>query len=285
MLRKPLTNDSVFKIVMKKNKDVLKILIEGVYNIEVKDMVLLDPKQIKNVYVKSQECDLVVFVNSEYYFNIEMDNKKNNVKNHLYSSGLMGNQLKTGDDYKLIKPVIQIVLANYHHFKKGKGKSKVIFMEEEHKQIDNLSFEKWVVNLKKIRKQCYNKENKTLFEKVISIMKAKDLTEMKDIAKGDGLLEMMVNDYEIATEKSELMDLMCQVDYNELQRQYDLGKAHEAGIARGHKEGLTRGREEANIATVKKMIAKGFEVSDIAELTSLDEERVLTLKRNFTQDN
>ena len=276
MYRKPFTHDLVFKYVMKQNKDILKTIISSVTKIQVIDMVFLDPNQEKNVYIKRQISDLVLKVNDQYLFNIELDNKRNNCKNSLYCGNLLGNQLNKKDDYKKVKPVIQIVLANYRHFKKTKdGKNEVCFMDA-YQQIDNLYSRKWVINLPFIAKSCYNKRKEELtdFERIIMILKSTDLEKMKKIAKGRRIIEKMVKDYEIATEKSELMDRMLQYDYDAFQRQVDLSEAHEKGMIKGEKYGKEYGKREI----AKKMLAKGYEITTISEITNLNKNYIASLK-------
>lgn len=46
-------------------------------------------------------------------------------------------------------------------------------------------------------------------------------------------------------------------------------------------EGEKRGAQKANEATARRLLAKGFEVGDIAEATGLDEDRVIEIQREM----
>ncbi len=61
--------------------------------------------------------------------------------------------------------------------------------------MDEISFQKYKVNLSILDKKRYNIEKLTRFEKILLIMKEKSRKELFRLAKGDKKLENMVKKY------------------------------------------------------------------------------------------
>src|SRR5699024_6411138 len=58
-------------------------------------------------------------------------------------------------------------------------------------------------------------------------------------------------------------------------------RGEERGEKRGKKRGEKIGAQREKEATARRLLAKGLEVRDIAEVTGLDEERVIEIQREM----
>jgi len=67
----------------------------------------------------------------------------------------------------------------------------------------------------------------------------------------------------------------------ELEVQEAEQRGEERGEKRGKKRGEKIGAQKANEATARRLLAKGMEVRDIAEVTGLAEERVIEIQREM----
>jgi predicted transposase/invertase (TIGR01784 family) len=58
---------------------------------------------------------------------------------------------------------------------------------------------------------------------------------------------------------------------------YGMKTSRAEGLAEGRAEGLAEGERNANLATARKMLAKGFSIDEICEITGLTKEEIAAI--------
>ena len=120
-----LTNDYIFKRLFSKkgNEDILKDLLEGILEIPIKEVEVMQEVELERLDIKDKlgVLDIKAIINENITVDIEMQiaNEKNMIERTLYYwAGLYYTGLKRGKDYKLNNKVITINILMYNIFKK-----------------------------------------------------------------------------------------------------------------------------------------------------------------------
>ena len=123
-----LTNDYIFKRLFSKkgNEDILKDLLEGILEIPIKEVEVMQEVELERLDIKDKlgVLDIKAVINEDITVDIEMQiaDEKNMIERTLYYwAGLYYTGLKRGQDYKLNNKVITINILMYNIFKKEKG--------------------------------------------------------------------------------------------------------------------------------------------------------------------
>ena len=110
-----LTNDYIFKRLFSKkgNEDILKDLLEGILEIPIKEVEVMQEVELERVDIKDKlgVLDIKAIINENITVDIEMQivDEKNMIERTLYYwAGLYYTGLKRGRDYKLNNKVITI---------------------------------------------------------------------------------------------------------------------------------------------------------------------------------
>ena len=122
--------------------------------------------------------------------------------------------------------------------------------------------EMYLVRLDLVSKMVYNKLE-SRFLKWLKFIKAGSVEEMEKIAKGDENMERALAFMERFVNDEEVRGIYDKI--NDVERD-----AKERGIAEGKTAGI--------IQTAKNMLKKGFEPSEIADITNLSIEEINRLK-------
>ena len=126
--------------------------------------------------------------------------------------------------------------------------------------------EMYLVRLDLVSKMVYNKLE-SRFLKWLKFIKAGSVEEMEKIAKGDENMERALAFMERFVNDEEVRGIYDKI--NDVERD-----AKERGMA----EGLIQGKAAGIIETAKNMLKKGFEPSEIADITNLSIEEINRLK-------
>ena len=126
--------------------------------------------------------------------------------------------------------------------------------------------EMYLVRLDLVSKMVYNKLE-SRFLKWLKFIKAGSVEEMGKIAKGDENMERALAFMERFVNDEEVRGIYDKI--NDVERD-----AKERGMA----EGLIQGKAAGIIETAKNMLKKGFEPSEIADITNLSIEEINRLK-------
>jgi len=136
-----LTNDYIFKRLFSKkgNEDILKDLLEGILEIPIKEVEVMQEVELERVDIKDKlgVLDIKAIINENITVNIEMQvvDEKNMIERTLYYwAGLYYTGLKRGRGYKLNNKVITINILMYNIFKKESYHTIATIRDNENKE-------------------------------------------------------------------------------------------------------------------------------------------------------
>ena len=166
------------------------------YDYVLKEMTVISPRhRISNKRSKRMISDIVLRIGNNI---INIGGNKKYYKgllerNHIYYSKLISNSLSINDSYKNTLAVTQI---NFNNFAVNKSRlviNEYLVMEKNNLDIELELFKKFHMNLDRIKKKCYNNNKKlTIFERYLAIMIIEEKSMLKKIAKGNIVLERVV---------------------------------------------------------------------------------------------
>ena len=124
------------------------------------------------------------------------------------------------------------------------------------------------IYLPNIRKKDYNKLK--LYEKLLLIFNENDNQLLKDLSKGDEIMEKYVKESKEASEQDEVIGMYDKELHDERLRLAENDEYREKGI----EEGIQQNQKE----TALKMLQKGYDITDISECTGLSLDELQKLK-------
>jgi len=278
--------DYAFKKVFgsKESGPVLTSFLNAILEYEgdqaIEDLEIVDPYQIPLLKgMKDTFVDVKARLKSGKYVIIEMQvlNVKSFEKRILHNAAKQySQQLKRGDNYQLVNPVIALTFTNFNmfddseeyisHFRLLERKRyieysddvELIFVElpkflKEENQLDNIK-DKWIYFLKK----------------------AGDLTYIPE-SLSDPCIEKAfetINEAALSPEELELQEKR----YDFIRMQIgSLELAKEQGIKQGLKQGLEQGELRSQVKFVVNSYRIGLPVSTIGEVTGLTDDEIMEL--------
>ena len=198
----PLIQDFIlYEILTEPNlKEYVSYIVSKIMNMDydyvLKEMTVISPRhRISNKRSKRMISDIVLRIGNNI-INIEGNKKYYKgllERNHIYYSKLISNSLSINDSYKNTLAVTQI---NFNNFAVNKSRlviNEYLVMEKRNLDIELELFKKFHMNLDRIKKKCYNNNKKlTIFERYLAIMIIEEKSMLKKIAKGNRVLERVV---------------------------------------------------------------------------------------------
>ena len=198
----PLIQDFIlYEILTEPNlKEYVSYIVSKIMNMAydyvLKEMTVISPRhRISNKRSKRMISDIVLRIGNNI-INIEGNKKYYKgllERNHIYYSKLISNSLSINDSYKNTLAVTQI---NFNNFAVNKSRlviNEYLVMEKRNLDIELELFKKFHMNLDRIKKKCYNNNKKlTIFERYLAIMIIEEKSMLKKIAKGNIVLERVV---------------------------------------------------------------------------------------------
>jgi predicted transposase/invertase (TIGR01784 family) len=182
-----------------------------------------------------------------------------------YATGLIQNQLKSGDSYFQLKPTIQINILDFDLFPMDTIVSRFLLKEAKADHILTDLFQMVYVELSKFRLDRVSElksEQDVWFYLLKNIQnlteetKMEILSKMPDLKNAFDALELYASD----PEKRRDLEERLRADKNFA---YELAARFEKGVLEGE---FSKALE-----TAKKMISKGMNLQDIIEITGLTE--------------
>lgn len=212
--------------------------------------------------------DIIIDIEAQTNFDLEALNKSK-----AYAHVLSGYQLKSGEHYEKMEPLVQIIFAKKVS---NKLKLKKEFLDHFHLVNEELNyyhsddFHIYLVQVDKEVNEGYN--DNEMFKKMVMMMNSNSLEEVKKITKGDEKLMEMATEIEEFLYGKKAMDLFG--DRKRYEKMY-LEQGRNEGIALGRNEGIYQTQEE----TAHKMMEKGYSFDEIQEITGLSEKQIKKLKQ------
>jgi len=293
--------DVIFKTIMTKisHRDFVKCLIKEITNIEEetlhKDFIQLNSKlPINHKTNKKGEVDILYCYNKKNYINFEMNleySKSLLIKNNYYHCKLIGEKFYSGKKYTDGK-VFLIKLNNFKIEKLDKDINMYKIMNTYTYHVENENFIKYHVDMEKIKKRCYNKDNLKLtpLERMILILVVDDKEKLIELAGNNIMLQKVVRriidmnneEYCIGMYDKEEVDKMFQemlkAEYREDGRIEGMKEGKRKGLKEGRKEGKIEGKIEALKGVAKNLLKENIDISIIMKITGFTKKQIESLE-------
>ena len=279
-----MTNDYIFKTIFgkKENKSMLIDLLEGILEIEIKEIEVKAEVDLERDLIDNKEgiLDILAKIDNGTTVDIEMQmqNQYNMKERSLYYwAGLYYNGLIRGRNYRENNRVVTINILNFNMFKEGPYHEVARIRREYKNTLLTNELEMHFIQMPKFEKEGKEKENKKLWQ-WLKFINGKDkkgvekaMEENKKVKEASNELEYLTGD-EAIRRKAFLREKAIK-DYVT-----NMEGAREEGEEKGIKKGIIKGREEEKINIAKKLIEENVEIKTIAIATGLTEEQIEELK-------
>ena len=267
----PGTFDAVFKAVLTEEKEVLAEIIELVIGIPkeevLKNGVIINSEYVReNIIETDKKSDLLISI-GDNVINLEMDrryysgsNKKNNKYIH-----------KIVNHYNP-KNTVQICFTSYKEGEELKGEKKSIrkyMFQDSDGNVEDYGLEKYKIDLEYIENKYYNNDELTRREKIFLMFKESNREILKEISKGDKIMDKIYKRLDKLSEDEALSLLYDEKEREEEKKQAEIEYAEEHGLNKGIKQ------------TAKNMLERNMNIDVVAEITGLSLEEVIKLKEDI----
>ena len=293
----PLIQDFIlYEILTEPNlKEYVSYIVSKIMNMAydyvLKEMTVISPRhRISNKRSKRMISDIVLRVGNNI-INIEGNKKYYKgllERNHIYYSKLISNSLSINDSYKNTLAVTQI---NFNNFAVNKSRlviNEYLVMEKRNLDIELELFKKFHMNLDRIKKKCHNNNKKlTAFKRYLAIMIIEEKSMLKKIAKGNRVLERVVERImEINENYDEWVRVYDVVEENNRMWRTIVANKEEEVIEREKKkaekkvqrvENKLHKAENNTIQIVKNLLKQNLDINLISEVTGMSVNKIKSL--------
>lgn len=250
---------------------------------------------------KQSRLDLLVVTNEDEWINVEIQftDKYDMVKRSIYYwSGVYRSQMKRKMGYRELHPVIAINLLNFSMFDQTERFHTHYHLyedEEKFKLTDMMEFH--FIEMPKLiqawKDEKLNPWDDALARWLLLLGMVDDrkgkvyddiFKELEEIAMNDEILRTAFQSWEVLSGTQEeilayearlkyVLDEEAAVREAELREQEALQK----GLQEGRQEGILEGKR----MTARRLLAKGMELEDVADLTELTKEQVRKIQQDI----
>ena len=178
---KPATNDSIFKIVLKENLDIIKLLIEELNNSSSQKIDCFDAIKKDNIYLNDQHSGIVI-KNEDTTIIIEIDDSK--TKYSLNDLNLLRTQSNKENNEG--EKFLQVILDNNKYSIINEESTGRIFVVNGYDKIKKTRLKKARIYLQNIKRFCRNKDVKELsnMERISLMLVEKNKDNLFKLANG-----------------------------------------------------------------------------------------------------
>ncbi len=261
-------DDIMFKAFFSRagNEKFLKSFLNAILGEEIKIKKVIHDARLEQIAREEKYgiLDLDVELEDDKIINIEMQMKNNNnmeERTTFYAGKKISEQLEIGYNYKELKKVIIISILNYNFIDLPEYVTKTVRVADKHREYEiNNNVEYYYIELKKFREQ--NPDMKEPINQWLAFI---------DMERGD-LLEMAEKENKTIKEAKEY--------YEVLTGDAELKRLAEIRLMSALEEqsALDTAKAEQRIEIAKKLLEKGMEIEEIAEITGLSKEVIEKLK-------
>ena len=296
----PLKNDFVFKLVFgdKRRVDLLTAFLQAVLDLPVEEyekVTIVDPN-VKKEYSndKAGVLDVKIHTKSGNVVDVEIQVEPNaplEKRIRFYQAKMITEQIGEGGDYDEIKPVISIIITDfhlipdskaYHHrFRFYDAKNRVELTKGQEintlelpklpKKSDETDLFDWMMLIRAKSEEEYDMlaEKKPVFRKVVAVVKKLSADEEARMIHDKQELWRM--DY-AATMRNAARKGLAKGLAEGLEK--GLAEGMEKGMEKGRAEGEAEGLAKGKMETARNMKAEGFSIADIADITGLTKKEI-----------
>ena len=212
--------------------------------------------------------DLGVELENGEYINIEIQLRDyHNIEERttFYASKKISEQMKSGEGYKNLKPVIIIAILDYEFIELPEYVTETVRVAAEHRGYKlNNSVKYYYIELSKFRKQNPDMTNPLNQWLSFLDMERGDLLEMAS-EKNKNVKKAMEN-YEVLTGDAEVKRLA------EIRLMSKLEE--KSALLAEREEGRTEGKKEEKLEIAKKLLQEKIPIEKISKVTGLSEEEI-----------
>ena len=267
----PGTFDAVFKAVLTEEKEVLAEIIELVIGIPkeevIKNGVIINSEYVReNISETDKKSDLLISI-GDNVINLEMDRRyysSSNKKNNKYIHKIVNHYNP--------KNTVQICFTSYKEGEELKGEKKSIrkyMFQDSDGNVEDYGLEKYKIDLEYIENKYYNNDELTRREKIFLMFKESNREKLKEISKGDKIMDKIYKRLDKLSEDEALSLLYDEKEREEEKKQAEIEYAEEHGLNKGIKQ------------TAKNMLERNMNIDVVAEITGLSLEEVIKLKEDI----
>ncbi|MGE0083693.1 MAG: Rpn family recombination-promoting nuclease/putative transposase [Desulfococcaceae bacterium] len=292
-------NDYVFKRLFAEHPDILTDLINCVLSLPQENRIV--SVEVKNPDIPPDEIDkkfitldirAVDCAGNEYDIEMQVRKYENYPKRSLYYLYRMyGEQLKSGDDYGELHPVIGIHFLDYRQFP-GHSGFHYHFRLRDHNcpdlvLTDDLSLH--IFELRGIEKHMKANKMTDLLEWLHFFNHAHEEGDKSMRTRySNPLIGQAFDALEIMSADSATRDLAERREKALKDETMFLNEARRLGRKEGKIEGKIEGREEGKRMTqlgiAEKMMARGLDADEISELTGLERDEIAKMRQNIRKE-
>ena len=208
----------------------------------------------KNAKEKGKIADVIIKLQNNHRIVLEMNqyaSKEIFEKNTNYAFAMVSEIMQVGsNEYPYV------CLINFDNFNK--------FETDRYKSIHLI--------LENIMKDNYNEDKE--IKKMVKFLMSKRIKDMKNEYKGDEKYMAAVRKIE---ELSTDPNFVGYYDYEEAKKQ-DMHGMYLTGVDDGIEKGLAQGMKQKQNKIIKNLLAKGYDIKEIAEIAEVSVEEIESLK-------
>ena len=282
-----ISNDFMFKEVMKSNKGLCKRLVGSIMQQDIEDIVYIDTEKTLQPYYDSRGIRLDVILADDNHTRYNLEMQARNViskagvallpkRTRYYQSVIDMDMLKKGENFDQLNPLVLIFICTFDFYKEG----RYVYTFKS-RCLENLGLELAndvtvkLVNAKGKQGQV-NDLLKNFLEYVMTNKPVDDFT--KDVERQVWAVK---NDKKA---REEYMVLQAKIREHEIIA-FEAGEAqgHAAGLAegeaKGRADGLAEGEAKKSRETALEMLKDGEPLTKIMKYSKLAKEDILLLAK------
>ena len=174
------------------------------------------------------------------------------------------------------KNTVQICFTSYKEGEELKGEKKSIrkyMFQDSDGNVEDYGLEKYKIDLEYIENKYYNNDELTRREKIFLMFKESNREKLKEISKGDKIMDKIYKRLDKLSEDEALSLLYDEKEREEENKQAEIEYAEEHGLNKGISQGIKQ--------TAKNMLERNMNIDVVAEITGLSLEEVIKLKEDI----
>ena len=274
-----ISNDFMFKEVMKSNKGLCKRLVGSIMQQDIEDIVYIETEKTLQPYYDSRGIRLDVILADKNHTRYNLEMQARNViskagvallpkRTRYYQSVIDMDMLKQGENFDQLNPLVLIFICTFDFYKEG----RYVYTFKS-RCLENLELELANdVTVKLVNAKGKHGQVNTLLKNFLRYVMTNEPVD--DFTEDVEFQVWAVKNDKKARE--EYMVLQAKIREHEI-------VAYEAGEAQGHAaglaEGLAEGEAKKSRETAIKMLKKHKPLSEIKEFTDMSEEEIVRLAK------
>ena len=282
-----ISNDFMFKEVMKSNKGLCKRLVGSIMQQDIEDIVYIETEKTLQPYYDSRGIRLDVILADKNHTRYNLEMQARNViskagvallpkRTRYYQSVIDMDMLKQGENFDQLNPLVLIFICTFDFYKEG----RYVYTFKS-RCLENLELELANdVTVKLVNAKGKHGQVNTLLKNFLRYVMTNEPVDdfIEDVERQVWAVK---NDKKA---REEYMVLQAKIREHEIVA-YEAGEAqgHAAGLAEGREEGIAQGIAEGEAKKSKEtaieMLKDGEPLTKIMKYSKLWQEDILLLAR------